>query len=221
MDIYKKNSVGRVIGFNRFNKTGKKYGLVNINDDDNLIINGIDTKFKKDFEVGSYIFLCTCNLNMYPMFYKFLITDIESNTELTVSENTQLTDSSIYYEIFSSGYISDFRCDFSPNNYISLKIPTLNHIDAQNTSLKDSFAIIPSLYSDNLNNDGTQLEIVNIENNKYSDTKYFSNPKRLNDLRINFVTYDGELYDFQGLEHRLIFNITCLKQSSRYLYAIN
>jgi ubiquitin-protein ligase len=43
----------------------------------------------------------------------------------------------------------------------------------------------------------------------------FSPPK------VKFYTYDGNLYDFQGLEHRLIFNIICLKQSSRYLYAIN
>ena len=115
-------------------------------------------------------------------------------------------------------YSSDYRCDFSPNNYISLKIVNLHHIDSQQKSLKDSFAIIPTIYSDM---EYTQLEVLNIYNTNYTDKKSFTQPKRIAELKLRFYTYDGELYDFQGMEHRLVFNITCLKQSSKYLYAIN
>jgi hypothetical protein len=31
------------------------------------------------------------------------------------------------YEIYKPEYMSDFRCDFTPNNYIVLKIPSLHN----------------------------------------------------------------------------------------------
>lgn len=115
-------------------------------------------------------------------------------------------------------YSSDYRCDFSPNNYISLKIINLNHIDSNQKSIKDSFAIIPTVYSDM---EYQQLEVLNIYSSTYTDKKIFTQPKRIGELKLRFYTYDGELYDFQGMEHRLVFIITSLKQNSKYLYAIN
>ena len=115
-------------------------------------------------------------------------------------------------------YSSDYRCDFSPNNYISLKIVNLSHIDSNQKSIKDSFAIIPTVYSDM---EYCQLEVLNVYNSNYTDKKAFTQPKRIGELKLRFYTYDGELYDFQGMEHRLVFNITSLKQNSKYLYAIN
>ena len=77
----------------------------------------------------------------------------------------------------------------------------------------DSFAVLP------LNDKSNSL--INVDASKYptsKEIKNFTPPLgKLDRLTIQFLTYDGYEYDFNGVEHYLDLRINMLNQQGKYI----
>ena len=109
-------------------------------------------------------------------------------------------------------YTSDFVWDLEDPKYIILEIENLENIDSNNKNIDDSFAVIfftvPHCDNNILATGSTPRKGIK---------KYFNPPlSTLDKLRIKFLTPDGELYDFNGRNHVLEFNILALNQPGKY-----
>ena len=102
-------------------------------------------------------------------------------------------------------FIADFRKDYHRNKNVVLSLKNLNteRMQTINTKVKDSFAIIPIH-----GNCGKSKQ-------PWPDEKRFSfefvgSYPDIDRLDIQFTDYDGNLIDFNGHNHTLIFCITTL-----------
>lgn len=107
----------------------------------------------------------------------------------------------------SSNYTSDNQYDLSGEKYILLSIDEIENIESINSTVHRSFAKI------SLDTSGT----VFYKNGDYQMIKKNIPPiAKLSNMRIRFLTYEGYLYDFNGLEHSLTFKITTLGEKRSY-----
>ena len=90
-------------------------------------------------------------------------------------------------------------------DYIALFVNDFDRIDSPNENIDGSFCIFP-LDSDT----GTfNVTAKDVDNVKY--IKYFNPPiNEISKLRIKFKTPTGEIFDFVGQNHLLIFEINTL-----------
>lgn len=113
----------------------------------------------------------------------------------------------------NSEYTAENKYDLFYNRYLILYIEELERLRSKETSVMDSFAILP------LNDEPNSL--INVDACKYptsKEIKYFTPPLgKLDKLTIKFLTYDGYEYDFNGLEHYLDLRINMLNQQGKYL----
>ena len=113
----------------------------------------------------------------------------------------------------NSEYTAENKYDLFYNRYLILYIEELERLRSKETSVMDSFAILP------LNDEPNSL--INVDACKYptsKEIKYFTPPLgKLDRLTIKFLTYDGYEYDFNGLEHYLDLRINMLNQQGKYL----
>ena len=94
-------------------------------------------------------------------------------------------------------------------DYVILDIPQFHLIKSEQTSIRDSFAIIPL--------DNKCKTVIDNTQSENKRKKYFNPPMpRLSNINIKFKRYDGSFYDFNGKEHLLVFKITCLNQPAKY-----
>lgn len=96
-----------------------------------------------------------------------------------------------------------------PDKYISLKIRDMGRCDGSTNALADSFAIIPL---DTVSNKYALIkEGDRIDNDKY--VYYYSSPlPRLSRLELTFYDPDGNVYNFNGVNHYLVFKIMSLSR---------
>ena len=98
--------------------------------------------------------------------------------------------------------------------YVILKIKDaklLNSIGASN----DAFTVIPLL---NLENTIVNAATIPV----HSVIKYFNPPQgKLLWMDIEFVNYNGSLFDFRGQENMLMFTISMLNQPGKYNNYVN
>jgi len=94
--------------------------------------------------------------------------------------------------------------------YIILHINEFENLFGKKSSIKKGFAKIPL--------DATHTEYKYFKNTQdYHVIKEFSPPlAKLAQLNISFLNYEGEEYDFGGLEHSMILKIKRLNQSLGY-----
>jgi len=94
--------------------------------------------------------------------------------------------------------------------YIILHINEFENLFGKKSSVKKGFAKIPL--------DATHTEYKYFKNTQdYHVIKDFSPPlAKLAQLNIRFLNYDGEEYDFGGLEHSMVLKIRRLNQSIGY-----
>lgn len=230
-NVYKKNTIGKIIGFGINNYDG--YVLKGINNIDNHLIFKVNNiteenkNFTNNIEKNIYILLeeNIDNIRYYQRFkiknilngYSFEIYDPNNNetgmnAPLVPPENPNIdggihifTDASLY-----SGKINSiFRKDFTLDRYAILKIRGAYKIDSENNAAQNSFGIIPF-----------DLILNNIRVNDYSKTLWvrsFNPPlAKLSELYLDFVNYDGSPYNFEGQEVSLQFVIETLNQSIKY-----
>jgi len=100
--------------------------------------------------------------------------------------------------------------DLNGPTYIILHINEFENLFGKKSSVKKGFAKIPL--------DATQTEYKYFKNTQdYHVIKEFSPPlAKLAQLNIRFLNYDGEEYDFGGLEHSMVLKIRRLNQSIGY-----
>ena len=91
--------------------------------------------------------------------------------------------------------------NLSPNNYIFMYIPNLNHIDTvQNNLVNKAFAkiLLPG-------DSNRMLYNTFVGGNKVFYDYLFNN---LDQLEISFLTNSGNLFDFNGANHSFSIEIT-------------
>lgn len=218
------NSIDTTIGF--LNKTyqSETINLKNINvnvgeitnlsklseNDYNLYkmdIDQNDVDFKKIFVVGDYFILSDGTTN-----YKCRIYEIQNfNTIIFETlDNTQdptVLSGNIFEPIYIIHSPNIFQLNTKP--YVILKIGEarlLNSINASN----NCYTIIPLSY--------TADSIVNQSTTPvHGVIKYFNPPLgKLFYMDIEFLNYDGSLFNFRGQENMLLFIISMLNQPGKY-----
>lgn len=110
------------------------------------------------------------------------------------------------YTIASGDCIeADNIADFDACKFVLLQIPEFDRLKSINENIEKSFALIP--FSDTL------MYFDNTKN--YGNIKLFNPPMyRLNKLQIVFRDRLGNLFDFSGREHCLIFAVSYKSNSS-------
>jgi hypothetical protein len=197
------NSIGPVIGFPCNSKEclytiGTSTSQANSNE-----VCGIGTFYTNFIMIGDLIMFEDDST-------PYQVTDIISDTLLLISPNK--IDTSKNSKISVNSFISPNSYNLTPVKYISLFINddtsnSLNKIESNNNNLRGAFCIIPRFLPDADDNvflvRGTLPEINNI---------YVFNPPlgKLIKMDIKFTDSAGNLYDFNGKNHILEFNIKTL-----------
>ena len=192
-------------------KSDQDYNLYKLTADS--IYNGIEVDFTSIFYINDYFILYDSSTNIQ---YTCQIYEIKNLTTIVFEEMDNKDPTSLSGTIFQNICIL-----YSPNiyqienkPYVILKIrdaKLLNSIGAAN----DAFTIIPLL---NLENTIINQSTIPV----HSVIKYFNPPLgKLLWIDIEFVNYNGNLFDFRGQENMLMFTISMLNQPGKYNNYVN
>lgn len=109
-----------------------------------------------------------------------------------------------------SSVIGTNQYNLNGPTYLILHINEFENLFGKKSSIKKGFAKIPL--------DATQTEYKYFKNTQdYHVIKEFSPPlAKLAQLNIRFLNYEGEEYDFGGLDHSMVLKIRRLNQSLGY-----
>lgn len=209
---YIHGSISKKIGFDKVNflfAKGIVTSLVSI-DASSFELNACDSKFTEEFVSGENI--------SFPELQNILFTIISVNddstmilsgtTEHVADALTELNGSKIY----ANKYTSNFIYDLEDEKYIILDIEHLENLDSNNKNIDNAFGAIYFVVPHGQNN-----IIVNGGLPRRGIEKYYNPPlATLDRLRIRFLTADGDLYDFNGRDHVLEFEIRSLNQPGKY-----
>ncbi len=106
-----------------------------------------------------------------------------------------------------------YNATMRPDRYIILSIDGMNRCDGNSAALANSFCVIPVDFSTS-DGDFTLKNGDTIDNDTY--IYHYTEPlPKLAKLRISFYAPDGSIYDFNGRDHFLVFEITCLSRPSK------
>jgi hypothetical protein len=229
---YPKNSIGKKIGFDRKNLceasgTVSKGSVVDVVNDSGCCIYDIDkidkylvgncTKFidevyinnnegiEEDEKLLTYIKICG---KVYE------VEEVCSDFLLILKDDIANGDNILNKKFISGTKKAQFKYDLSSDSYIILNIRELEVLDGKSPAISDGFAIIPFYFPHNTKNFS-----VNGTFGQGQEIKYFNPPEhKIKKLTIKFKTYNGDLYDFNGLNHMLEFEIETLNQVGKYNY---
>lgn len=114
------------------------------------------------------------------------------------------------YDSTSGVITSPYFYNLKISRYIILKIKGLERTDSWNDKVQDCFCILT--LDQRVNNFNNADDSDCIDKDQY--TKYFNPPlPTLNEMQIEFLTEDGNPYDFHGREHVLVFQIHSLSRT--------
>ena len=115
-------------------------------------------------------------------------------------------------------YTSNLTYDLRPDSFLVLRIRNLERMESVNHTVDRGFAIISQDKS--FNNFQFAKDTDGISNHRY--VKYFISPiHRLTEFDIEIRTLDGKLYDFNGHDHYMTFEIQTLTRVDSYTSRIN
>lgn len=185
-------SVANLMGYYREDIDNTLKGIITM--DSSGTITGVGTSFTKQLQTGDWIYVRTIdNLNSY----RYQIDVITSDTECTV--NSGSTDIVSFGNAFA--WVGRIEApgvrNLLKDNYIVLKIEGSGILDSTVEKVNSSFCIIPTYQS--------RFEILD---NLTTTKKYNPVLGRMQKLSISFHNPDGSLYDFQGIDHVLVFKLT-------------
>lgn len=176
------------------------------------IYNNIEVDFTKTFYINDY-FILTDSVGIE---YSCQIYEIKNDYTIIFESLDNKNPTSISGTIFNSISVLFSKNVFQIENkpYVILKIrdaQLLNSIGASN----NAYTLIPLL---NLENTIVNQATIPV----HSVIKYFNPPLgKLLWIDIQFLNYDGTLFNFRGQENMLMFTVTMLNQPGKYNNYIN
>ena len=203
---YRDNSIAPHIGFNRLNYTGLIDGQIENHPNQLTYIIGVNTQFTKDLKNGKYIIIANTLPNQPTQLYRFQIINIISDTEMELDQavNVNLNNAVLYKGYLQGSFIKNLNTE----KYVvlSLKNANFDRLDSNNINIHNAFAILPIL--NNYKQPWPDEKKFALEfKNKLPDLDY---------LDIIFTDYYGNLIDFNGMNHVLIFSITTMNNHLVY-----
>lgn len=176
------------------------------------IYNNIEVDFTKTFYINDY-FILTDSVGIE---YSCQIYEIKNDYTIIFESIDNKNPTSISGTIFNSISVlfstNVFQIENKP--YVILKIrdaQLLNSIGASN----NAYTLIPLL---NLENTIVNQATIPV----HSVIKYYNPPMgKLLWIDLQFVNYDGTLFNFRGQENMLMFTVTMLNQPGKYNNYIN
>lgn len=93
------------------------------------------------------------------------------------------------------------------NRYVVLKIQGMDRCDGNSSALMDAFCVIPLQCDDDF-----EIKTGDVIDNDVYIFHYPEPLPKLKKLEITFLAPDGTIYDFNGRDHFLVFQITCLSR---------
>ena len=170
--------------------------------------NGIEVDFTSIFFINDYFILedrvtgykYYCQIYEIKNDYTIVFEEMNNKDPTTISGNI-FNNISILY----SPYI--FQIENKPYVILNVKgAPILNSIGAAN----NCYTVIPLLNLENTIVNSNSIPV-------HSVIKYFNPPQgKLLWLDIEFLNYDGTLFDFRGQENMLVFIVSMLNQPGKY-----
>lgn len=111
-------------------------------------------------------------------------------------------------------YTSDGVMNFDRDRYVILRIPGFERLQSNWDPLQGAFAIIAAT---RVANDFIFAKWDQDPFNSETYTKYFNPPlPNLSKIRIEFFNSNGEPFDFNGIDHLLLFDIGSLTQQTLF-----
>jgi hypothetical protein len=172
---------------------------------------GIEVDFTNIFYVNDYFLL-----NSGGNTYSCQVYQIKNDTTILFEVLNNLNPSGLTGKIFGNISIlyslNIFQVQVKP--YVILKIRDFSNINSNGTS-NNSYTVIPLI--------GTDTTIVNQSTSPtHGIIKYFNPPlARMPWIDIEFLNYDGSLFDFRGQENILLFTLNMLNQPGKYNNYVN
>ena len=193
------------LGFKRKN-VAYACGIVKLTRDfeNGTVIIGLGTKFLNEFSEGEIISFENDDQNSYT------IKKIKSQIELILKEVVQedLNKSRIYL----NQHVADFSWNLDGEKYIILDILEAKRLESNNKNLDGAFNVI-LLTSE----PGTPTFITAGLTERRGEIKYYNPPlPKLDRMTIKFLKHNGDIFDFNGLDHLLEFNIISLNSPGKY-----
>lgn len=100
--------------------------------------------------------------------------------------------------------------NLNPDRYMILHIRGLERCNSNNNATQGAFCVIPF----DITIDAFTLGQDTINSDSY--TYYFTEPlPKFTKMEISFLKRDGSIYDFNGKDHFMVFQITCLSRALR------
>lgn len=203
VSTYLDKTIGKHLGFDKKSYNGLINGYINNHPNNNTYILGTNTNFTQDVIVDKYIIIANTINNQPTQLSRYKIKTIISDTELELDNIVANITNAILY---TGRYQGSFTRNISTDKYVVLNIlnNNLNRLNSTNKHIHDAFAILP---------------IMNQFKQPWPDEKKFdiSFTNTLPDIEyldIQFTDYYGNLIDFNGHDHLLIFAITTMNNNN-------
>jgi hypothetical protein len=197
---YMKRSVGPILGFDKKDPDTLLEGYIEMSTDDPRILVGTRTSFTSRLVEGDWLYILDLEDNTRR--YRAQVINVVSNTQVLMDRPLTIRRSLCWVGRIVAPWVRNIN----PDPYIIMKINGIDTIASTNNNVNRCFTYIP-----------TRKHNFEIRDNLTS-IKYF-NPImwRLDRLHLRFLNYDGSLYDFNGLDHVLIFRVVRFKQNINYV----
>lgn len=113
----------------------------------------------------------------------------------------------------STCYTSDLVANLNRDRYVILKIEGMERVDSNSNAVQNAFCI---LGMDNTPNSFVfNRDVDNVNKQTYS--KYFISPiPEVNQFTVTLLNCHGELFDSNGTDHVLVFQITSLSRFDNF-----
>jgi hypothetical protein len=201
---YPIRSCGRVIGFPKINTEYFSAGVISYTTTGN-IVTGVGTNFLTTVVPNSLIYLEGTAVAGY-----YTVVLVVSDTYMTVSfvSGTDADDTDI--QLNFSTYITPNKIDLHADSCLLLDIAEMENMNSQNTGRSYAVLPLPTVKNEKQN-------IVSSLNSNTIYKKHFNPPlPKLDRFTIKFRDIDGNIVNFNGINHYMEFKIQTMNASGFY-----
>jgi len=135
----------------------------------------------------------------------------ENTIEIEILSSNNILPLNLSGNIIQNMFVlnSPYIYNIENKEYIILKIKDVKLVNSYTQAVNNSYTVIPLLNNNTVINKATLPE--------HGVIKYFNPPMgKLFWLDIEFLNYDGSLFDFNGQENMLMFVVSQLNQPGKY-----